>query len=72
MFKLEINCDSSAFQPIIGDELARILTQIAKGVEGCEPKYLNGSCYDYNGNKVGRYTFKTKQERKVDDEMPSL
>jgi hypothetical protein len=54
-FILTINCDNDAFLPIIGDELARILREVAARVEGCESPHLEGNCRDYNGNKVGSY-----------------
>lgn len=54
-FTLEINTDNDAFLPIAGDELARILRQVAEQIEGCEAESIHGTCRDYNGNKVGSY-----------------
>ena len=54
MFKLEIETTNAAFDPYPSDEVANILEIAALWVrEGRD----SGSLFDYNGNKVGSFTF---------------
>lgn len=53
---IEINCDNAAFSDCAGDEIARILRELADEIElDSEPD----SCIlrDVNGNRVGKFTF---------------
>jgi hypothetical protein len=55
--RIEINMDSAAFDEINGQELSRILRDLAREIEHVE---LTAGHYkrvgDINGNKVGQFT----------------
>jgi hypothetical protein len=53
---IKINMDNEAFCDCQGEELARILGNIAEDMEGCswdEDQTEKASILDFNGNKVG-------------------
>jgi hypothetical protein len=56
-FTLELNCDNEAFKYNCGNEIARILLEIATKAE-----YIRGPDYgnlrDINGNTVGKWELK--------------
>lgn len=55
-FVLKINCDNAAFEDDQrGEEVARILREVAKQVE--EGYTYIPQLHDYNGNRVGTAAF---------------
>ena len=56
--KLQINIEmeGAAFVPDPNPETARILRQLAKGIESYVRTYHEWLLYDINGNKVGTAT----------------
>ena len=53
-FKLEMTTDNAAFEDE-GAEVARILRQVARYIEGGNLE--GGRCMDFNGNNVGPWDF---------------
>jgi len=54
MFRLDIAVENSAFEPVPGPEVARILRAVADRVERGEE---SGKLNDINGNKVGYFDY---------------
>jgi hypothetical protein len=55
MFKLKLKTDNAAFSDGDGPaEVARILREVAKGLETYGTR--DGAIHDYNGNTVGTFT----------------
>lgn len=61
-FKLEIQCDNSAFDPCASDEVSTILFALAETMSLAPGNYWNLS--DSNGNAVGEAEFTGKKGRK--------
>ncbi len=55
-FVLRISCENAAFADSPGDEVARILEQVAQNIRnGVSEGWGEGFCRDINGNKVGEW-----------------
>jgi len=55
-FTLSIDCDNAAFDEIHGDEVARILRDTARRLEGSPLRDgESGALRDINGNEVGQW-----------------
>lgn len=54
-FNLTINTDSAAFDDDCGNEIARILREVADRMEE-DSAVIRGIIRDFNGNKCGEYT----------------
>lgn len=52
--RITINMDNAAFAPPAGDELARILRDLANRVDHAYPMAGAQPLYDINGNHVGQ------------------
>ncbi len=54
--QISINTDNAAFDEFNGIEIARILHELAEGLDGSDVNNAIYPLYDVNGNKVGRFT----------------
>lgn len=73
MFKLEIHTGNAAFDEIEGNagpELARILRELADRIGDGVPNGDSASLFDYNGNRVGSWSY--AEEHDYSDERESL
>lgn len=53
-YTIKIECDNAAFEDVPGNEIARILRELADKVDGGQdPTDCDATVYDYNGNRVG-------------------
>ncbi len=57
IFRVLITCDNAAFDDYGHDEIARILTGLAKRIAGAEELPVYIKLLDINGNDVGSATF---------------
>jgi len=62
-FTLKVDCDNAAFEDDPAPELARILREVADGIESGEPRFAGWqgwfqTIHDVNGNDVGRFALK--------------
>lgn len=55
-FTLTIECENTAFEPTPGSELGAILGRLAEELQA-DAISGDGSLYDSNGNRVGRFEF---------------
>jgi len=54
---IEMDCDNAAFEPEPGQEAARILSELARLIDGSKPPY-SGKLFDANGNRVGSFNWR--------------
>lgn len=57
MFILELDTQNAAFDEHAGEEIARLLRQIAKSMERIDGGTCEAPIYDSNGNRCGRYRY---------------
>ena len=63
-FKLEINMDNAAFDRTNpGKELSRLLSDIALLMNWQFLPDFQRSCYDINGNEIGRYAVTSRRRK---------
>ena len=56
MFDLHVECDNAAFEDNLGQELARILIEIAQEIrQRSDDDVTTGRIFDINGNRVGQW-----------------
>lgn len=63
---IEINCDNAAFEDDPSLEVARILKDVCKKIDG-HPNFSDGfstALFDINGNEVGYLSVKEEQDGK--------